>query len=174
MPQLLAVQERFGFGPTIDGAELLSEPWRLLQQGHVAPGVPVVAGSVSEDCSLGFNELPSTKVGPWGRHAVLSAMRCRRHLFRGVGSWAASTPPLATTLRSYTSRSQPLALTPPRQPSGGPPSTSLQTLRWRESAACDVDNWCTLDTWLWTRRWPALPAVLPGSVSTLNFSVPEC
>lgn len=37
------------FGPVVDGVELTDEPWTLLAEGKVSPGVPVIAGSVSED-----------------------------------------------------------------------------------------------------------------------------
>lgn len=39
-----------GWGPTVDGVELLKEPWLLAIEGHLAPGVDaVIAGNTAED-----------------------------------------------------------------------------------------------------------------------------
>ena len=56
---LTAQAELSGFGPTIDGVELMQAPWKLAERGHVA-NATVLAGSVSEDATYG--DLPQEKV----------------------------------------------------------------------------------------------------------------
>ena len=46
---LSCVPDAAGYGPTVDGVELVDAPWVLAAAGKLAPGVPVIAGAVSED-----------------------------------------------------------------------------------------------------------------------------